>query len=66
LGKGGNDIKAEYIPQLAENLCVSIIQKHNEGKDNSIFNGAVIVLTDKESVLKLVDLFNEHVKRQKH
>jgi hypothetical protein len=44
---------------------VSIIQNHNEGKDNSILNGAVIVLTNKEAVSKLVDLINESVIKKK-
>lgn len=72
--KGENDIKSEYIPKLADLLGVkiqdlfrseakdiNIIQEHNEGKDNSILNGAIIILTDKDAVDKLVNLIKDKI-----
>jgi|JI6StandDraft_1071083.scaffolds.fasta_scaffold07342_3 transcriptional regulator with XRE-family HTH domain len=66
---GKADVKSEYLPQIAEILGVEIkdlfknetskielIQNYTENKDNSI-NGLVFILSDKESVEKLVDVF---------
>lgn len=77
--RGENDIKAEYIPKLAEVLQVSIedlfstaksnnisiTQQHNEGKDNSILNGAIIIITDKDAVYQLAEVINENIKNRK-
>lgn len=74
--RGENDIKSEYIPKLAELLGVSIedlfepsksnniniTQQHNEGKDNSILNGAIIVITDKDAVSKLAEVIKGNIK----
>lgn len=70
--KGENDVKSEYIPKLAQVLGVGIDElfeenqrgiqitnNHYEGKDNSLLNGAVIILTDKQAVQKFVDYINE-------
>ncbi len=76
--RGENDIKSEFIPKLAElfdvtiedlftpekDNSVSITQKHNEGKDNSILNGAVIVITDKEAIYKLAEVIKENIKKE--
>lgn len=75
--RGENDIKSEYIPKLAELLGVSIEelfatskstnihinQQHNEGKDNSILNGAIIVITDKDAVFKLAEVLKSNLKK---
>lgn len=66
--KGENDIKSEYIPKLAEILGVEIqelfktnkeslhiVNINHEGKDNSILNGAIIILNDKESIEGLIN-----------
>ncbi|MBX2949287.1 MAG: helix-turn-helix transcriptional regulator [Crocinitomicaceae bacterium] len=76
--RGENDIKSEFIPKLAElfgvniedlfssdkSTNVSITQQHNEGKDNSILNGAIIVITDKDAVYKLAEVIQENIKKQ--
>ncbi|MCZ8169293.1 MAG: helix-turn-helix transcriptional regulator [Flavobacterium sp.] len=75
--KGENDIKSEYIPQLATLLGVEIkdlFEKesksikigHNEniGKENSILNGAIIILNDKESVEKLVAIVQNSLRKE--
>jgi transcriptional regulator with XRE-family HTH domain len=61
-----SDIKADYIPKLADLLGVqihelfedskplSINDLGNEYKDRSSFNGAVIILTDKDMVEKVL------------
>lgn len=77
--RGENDIKAEYIPKLAEILQVSIedlfapaksnnisiTQQHNEGKDNSILNGAIIIITDKHAVYQLAEVIKENIQNRK-
>lgn len=77
--RGENDIKSEFIPKLAEllgvniedlfapdkNSNISISQQHNEGKDNSILNGAIIVITDKDAVSKLAEVVMENIKKGK-
>jgi transcriptional regulator with XRE-family HTH domain len=69
---GTVDIKSSYIPKLAEFLHVEIndlfreksskivINQHNtDNKDNSVNNGIVLLLTDKESVNQLVEIMKE-------
>jgi len=66
---GAVDIKSSYIPKLAEFLHVEISdlfkekgseiiinQNNNDNKDNSINNGIVVLLTDKEAVNQLVEV----------
>ena len=64
---GAVDIKSSYIPKLAEFLHVEIsdlfkekgseiIINNNDNKDNSINNGIVVLLTDKEAVNQLVEV----------
>lgn len=73
---GTNCIKSEFIPKLAEifgvgieklfensrEMKLKITQTHNEGKDNSFLNGAIIVLTDKASVEEIVNLVKDKMK----
>lgn len=74
---GVNDIKSEYIPKLAQffgveiqelfresNSNINITQLHNEGKDNSTFNGAIIILTDKENVNSLLEALQSQLKNK--
>ena len=68
-----NNVKAEYIPKLAELLGVqihelfensnpfSINNVGNEYKDRSSFNGAVIILTDKSMVENLLNGLKEYL-----
>jgi transcriptional regulator with XRE-family HTH domain len=69
-----NDIKSEYIPKLAQIFDVEIkdlfedsVQKieinqtNSENKDSSI-NGLVFILSDKESIEKLVDVLKKNIK----
>ncbi|WP_294288153.1 helix-turn-helix transcriptional regulator [uncultured Chryseobacterium sp.] len=65
-----NGIKSEYIPKLASIFKVEIkdlfldsdpkieiIQNnHSEGKETSILNGAILIITDKNSVEDLVNV----------
>lgn len=65
-----NDIKSECIPKLASVFKVEIkdlfhdsdpkieiIQNnHNKGKETSILNGAILIITDKNSVEDLVNV----------
>ncbi len=70
---GLSDVKSEYLPKIASILGVEIkdlfssdsskieITQHNtDNKDNSM-NGLVFVLTDKESVEKLVDFLKDKI-----
>jgi transcriptional regulator with XRE-family HTH domain len=65
---GQSDVKSEYLPKIAQILGVElkdlfatdgsnieITQNNSDNKDNSI-NGLVFVLTDKESIEKLVEV----------
>lgn len=76
--RGENDVKSEFIPKLAELFDVKIEdlfasdkthnvnvnqKQHNEGKDNSILNGAVIIITDKEAVYKLAEVIKGNIKK---
>jgi transcriptional regulator with XRE-family HTH domain len=69
---GETDIKSEYIPKIAtllnveikdlfENDTKSIIIQNNKniGKANSVLNGAIIILNDKESIEKLVNIIQD-------
>lgn len=69
---GETDIKSEYIPKIAtllnveikdlfENDTKSIIIQNNKniGKANSVLNGAIIILNDKESVEKLINIVQD-------
>lgn len=68
-----NDVKSEYIPKLAELLKVPIHELFenskplainnigNEYKDQSSFNGAVIVLTDKKMVEKILKGLSDNI-----
>lgn len=70
--KGENDVKSEFIPKLAQVLgvgieelfeghqkAIQIMNNHYEGKDNSLLNGAVIIITNKQAVQKFADYINE-------
>lgn len=69
----GNNVKAEYIPKLAELLGVQIHELFensnplsinnigNEYKDRSSLNGAVIILTDKSMVENLLNGLKDHL-----
>jgi transcriptional regulator with XRE-family HTH domain len=69
-----NDVKSEYIPELAKVFNVEINelfrekpseiiinQQNTDNKDNSI-NGIILLLTDKESVNKLVEILKNRLK----
>jgi transcriptional regulator with XRE-family HTH domain len=69
-----NDIKSEYIPELAkvfnvgigelfrEKLSEIIINQQNtDNKEHSV-NGIILLLTDKESVNKLVEVLQSRLK----
>lgn len=58
------NIEDLFTPDKSNN--VSITQKHNEGKDNSILNGAIIVITDKDAVYKLAEVIKENIKNQEN
>jgi len=73
---GLHDVKSEYLPKIANILGVEIndlygldpskieITQHNtDNKDNSM-NGLVFVLTDKESVEKIVKFLKENVSKK--
>ncbi len=75
--KGESDIKSEYIPQIASLLQVEIQElfekdtksvyighKKNIGKENSVLNGAIIILNDKESIEKLVEIVQSSLKKE--
>lgn len=61
-------IKSDYIPKLAKIFNVEIEdlfknsdklavnQLHNEGKDNSILNGAVLIITENDSIKEILEL----------
>jgi transcriptional regulator with XRE-family HTH domain len=69
--KGKSDIKSEYIPKLAQFLNVSILDLfdtkpitigHNKniGGDNSLLNGAIIIITDKNLLNDIFDKIEFH------
>lgn len=76
--RGENDIKSKFVPKLAElfgvniedlfsldkGTSINITQQHNEGKDNSILNGTVIVITDKDAIYKLTEVIKDNIKKQ--
>lgn len=73
-----NDVKSEYIPKLANifdvdikdlfqdsDSKIEIIQHHNEGKETSILNGAILIITDKNSVEDLVKVIKNKLEKEK-
>jgi transcriptional regulator with XRE-family HTH domain len=71
---GKTDIKSEYIPKIAELLNIEIkdlFEKNlsigkightkNIGKDNSLLNGAIIIVTDKALLNDLMDKISNHI-----
>ena len=71
---GTSDIKSSYIPQLAEFLHVEISDlfkaKNSEivfnlqdNKDNSVNNGIVLFITDKEAVSQLFEVMKSYLKK---
>ena len=71
---GESDVKSEYIPKLAEIFGseikdffettankIEITQTNTDNKDNSV-NGLVFILSDKDSVDKLVDVLKKNIK----
>ena len=74
---GTNDVKSDYIPKLAEILEVEIgelfrspiskidiIQNHNEAKENSLLNGAIIIITDKEAINDIVSIVKQNLEKK--
>jgi transcriptional regulator with XRE-family HTH domain len=72
---GSSDIKSEYLPKIAEILGVElkdlyasegskieITQNNSDNKDNSVNNSIVIVVPDKESVERLVEVLKGKLK----
>lgn len=70
-----NDIKSEYIPKLAQifdveikdlfeesNQKIEINQTNIDNKENSVNNSIVLVVPDKESVEKLVEVLKKNIK----
>ncbi|MBB4805012.1 transcriptional regulator with XRE-family HTH domain [Chryseobacterium defluvii] len=73
-----NDVKSEYIPKLATifdveikdlfhdlDSKIEIIQQHNEGKDSSLLNGAILIITDKNSVEDLIKVIKNKLEKEK-
>ena len=71
-----NDIKSKHIPKLAEIFEVPITtlfensvpnikirQKNIDNKDNSINNSIVMIISDKDSVEKIMEIINTHSKK---
>jgi transcriptional regulator with XRE-family HTH domain len=71
-----NNVKSEFIPKLAEifdveikdlfeeaKTNIEITQTHNEGKDNSLLNGAILIITDKQSVEDLMDVIKSKAQK---
>lgn len=72
--KGENDVKSEFIPKLAHILGVQIGElfessgknivisnNHYDGKDHSVLNGAVIILTDPKATEDLIRYINDKI-----
>lgn len=70
---GRSDVKSEYLPKIAsilnvemkelfktEGSKIEINQTNSDNKDNSI-NGLVFVLSDKDSIEKLVTILKERI-----
>ena len=66
-----SDIKSSYIPQLANFLHVEISDLFKEkksevvfnlqdNKDNSVNNGIVLFVTDKEAVSQIMEIMKSH------
>jgi transcriptional regulator with XRE-family HTH domain len=71
---GKSDIKSEYIPRIAEFLKVEIMDLfdsksitigHNKniGKENSLLNGAIIIVTDKTLLNDIIEKIEIHKSR---
>jgi DNA-binding XRE family transcriptional regulator len=73
-----SDVKSEFILKIAHLFDVKIsdlftqetsvpyiMQTHNEGKDNSILNGAIIIFSDKQTVNKLFDLVTQNIQNHR-
>lgn len=71
---GSTNVKSDYIPKLAEmfnvdinelfqgsKMKIEIIQKENEESDNSILNGVILVITDKNIVDELLNLVKNKI-----
>jgi transcriptional regulator with XRE-family HTH domain len=73
--KGSNNIKSEFIPPLAKVFGVDIgtlfkekkseivINQTNENNHDNSINGIVLLLTDKDSVDRLVEVLKEKMDR---
>jgi DNA-binding XRE family transcriptional regulator len=71
---GLSDVKSEYLPKIASIFGVELkdlfasdtskieITQHNTDNKDSSINGLVFVLTDKDSVEKLVEILKENMK----
>jgi DNA-binding XRE family transcriptional regulator len=71
---GKSDIKSEFIPKIAEFLKIDIMDLfdkksitigHNKniGKDNSLLNGAIIIITDKTLLNDIIEKIEYHQSR---
>jgi len=73
---GETDIKSSFIPKLAEFLQVEINdlfkekvsnviinQNNSDNKDNSI-NGVVLLITDKEDIIQVMELIKKKAENQ--
>lgn len=69
------DIKSSYIPKLAEYLHVEIgdlfkekksdiVFNLQDNKDNSVNNGIVVFVTDKQAVSQLMDIMKGHFTKE--
>lgn len=66
-----NDVKSDYIPKLAEIFKVEIKDLFQDSKSNlkaediafseSLINGVVFVVTDKESISKLAEVLKINI-----
>lgn len=73
---GKADVKSEYIPKIATLLGVEIkdlfettsnkikISQNVGNKDNSINNGMVFILTDENSIDKIVSVLKESLNQK--
>lgn len=72
---GECDVKSEYLPKLAEifgvkiedffkskNDVIKIKQVNTDNKDNSVNNSVVVVVSDKDSVDRIIDFFKNQSK----
>ena len=72
-----NDVKSEYIPKLAKifdieikelfsdsKSNIQINQENKENKEDSIINGVVFVLTDKERIDRLAEVLKTNLEKR--